>query len=96
MGAMDDRGELAVVTVSNDSTGIAKQLSRLEREIYGVIARVNDLDQLRDYLTVMEHRSRAWCSAMQKGHTPGCKCYQLKVGGQWIGGHRPNCPYADK
>jgi len=53
-----------MVNMSSDHAGIAAELSKLEREIYGVVARVDDPRQLRDYLQVLELRSKAWCSAM--------------------------------
>jgi len=34
---------------------------------------------------------------MKPGRKKGvsaCSCYQVKIGGKWVGGHRPSCPYA--
>jgi hypothetical protein len=50
-----------MVNMSSDHAGISAELNKLEREIYGVVARVDDARQLRDYLQVLELRSKAWC-----------------------------------
>lgn len=52
-----------IVNMSSDHTGIAAELDKLEREIYRVIAHVDDPRKLRDYLQVMALRSKAWSEA---------------------------------
>lgn len=49
-----------MVNMSSDHAGIAAELKRLEREIYRVVAHVDDPRKLRDYLQVMELRSKVW------------------------------------
>lgn len=50
-----------MINMSSDHAGIAAELNKLEREIYRVIAHIDDPRKLRDYLQVMELRSKVWC-----------------------------------
>ena len=50
-----------MVNMSSDHAGIAAELKKVEREIYRVVARVDDARQLRGYLEEMRAESAAWC-----------------------------------
>lgn len=49
-----------MVTLSSDHAGIARQLGLLEREIYHVVARVEDARELRDYIAHVRLASMEW------------------------------------
>ena len=53
-----------MVNMSSDHAGIAAELKKLEREIYRVIAHVDDPRKVRDYLQVLELRSKVWCATI--------------------------------
>lgn len=49
-----------MVTLSSDHAGIARELGKLEREIYRVVARIEDARHVRDYLIRLQCASAAW------------------------------------
>lgn len=49
-----------MVTLSSDHAGVAKELKRLEREIYRVVARIEDPRHVRDYLVRLACASSLW------------------------------------
>ena len=51
-----------MVNMSSDHAGIAAELKELEREIYSVVAHIEDARTLRDYLADMRADSMMWCA----------------------------------
>jgi len=60
IGVMEPAKFKMMVTMSSDHAGIARELKWLEREIYRVVARVDDPRKVRDYLRHLESASQAW------------------------------------
>ena len=52
-----------MVNMSSDHAGIARELKQLEREIYRVVAHVDDPRKLRDYLQLLRSHSEIWCDS---------------------------------
>jgi len=50
----------ATIVLSSNHTGIAQQLSGLERDMYRVLARVDDARKVRDYLAHLRLASMQW------------------------------------
>jgi len=50
-----------MVNMSSDHAGIAAELKKLEREIYRVVAHLDDPRKLRDYLLELRLDSVSWC-----------------------------------
>ena len=50
-----------MVNMSSDHAGIAAELKKLEREMYRVIAHVDDPRKLRDYIERLGAESQQWC-----------------------------------
>ena len=53
-----------MINMSSDHGGIAVELARLEREMYRVIAHVEDARKLRNYLVHMRAESAKYCAVM--------------------------------
>ena len=52
-----------MIALSSDHAGIAEELKRLEREIYYVVARIEDGRHVRDYLQALGRASYHWHQA---------------------------------
>lgn len=52
-----------MVALSSDHAGIAAELKRLEREMYRVVARIEDPRYVRDYLLRLQTTSKLWLEA---------------------------------
>jgi len=50
-----------MVNMSSDHAGIAAELKKLEREIYRVVAHLDEPRKLRDYLVYLRDKSTFWC-----------------------------------
>lgn len=52
-----------IIALSSDHAGIASELKKLEREMYRVIARIDDARAVRNYLETMREHSEDWLTA---------------------------------
>jgi hypothetical protein len=63
VGVMEAGRFKVMINMSSDHAGIAAELNKFERELYGVIAHVDDARKLRDYLQAMVVWSQTWCAS---------------------------------
>lgn len=61
IGVMETERLKVMVNMSSDHAGIAKALKHLEREIYRVVAHIDDARKLRDYIGHLDFESQQWC-----------------------------------